>query len=1404
MAALFWAPILTAAPNFEQHVLPIFKQHCTKCHNPEKLKGDLDLSSMDGIIRGIAGEPIAIPGKPDESLLYHAILHRENVEAMPPEKPQIPKPMSKTVHDWIAGGMLATANSKPLTIAPPGTRHTVVVPYDKSKPLSEQKAGSFYIGYADFQRLWKQAKNYRIHGGPEAEAEKNGPEDFVISSALYRISASRDRLQVTGMLSLLTRGKSWQKVPLNFKGVNISKIEVDDAAASFTEGAILVEKPGRHAVRVEFELPLDERTESASWQIPQASATLLDIRMDSDVAEPVLQNNWPLAESVALDAETGKSYLAAIGQQEKIEFRRRLKTSGRGMTKPNVATITSHLFVASGLERLETTYLLEFQGQEENSFTIAFDESITPVQFEIPNLQNWQLVDESPGMRTLKFELTQPVRDRLEVKMLGERLVEALGESRNFPEMSANAARIVQQRSIARVSDLNVNLTPGPNHRQMGFNAAGVEMAGFVPVATYTLAGENEVLSYVLGTRDPDRTAVAEYVFQAGSGKLETFAQLQLRSPESPLLSATISLPADAKIQSVLGNRIRDWWRTGDDLFVRFSGPTPEVTALLVYTAQELAPDATEMAVAPFSLAGFDDENVTGSGLVVTHVTQDTVLNFDQGRQIVREVGADEVNRDFEVLAPLERKRGFRFERAGFSGTVSLSPVEPRFDSAWVMLAQAYESWLNVNVRVDLELTRSAIDGVTFSTAEDAPEFRVISDDVREVKLAVEDGRRTYEVTFQQFVTDAIFFNLEAEIPHAGTANLPDISFPDATREGRFIIVENQSSDRVSVDETGVETTVMSLLPYKPQALQSAQLFRAPGANWSMAVNVEKLETTAGNRAAILWAELTTAFRANGEEWVRAVYHIQNRSLQFLPVDLPEGVELVSVKVAGTEVRADRGEVDGRSVVLVPLIQTKPGQLAYDVELVYRSREKVVNRSRTLDEFERTLDDPEIVGIGVEQTLWNVYLPTEHQLDDFDGNMQLVTERDNVIEKLRSSLSELETLNTVAATQVNPVDVRLIACANGGLLVEQLQQKIGEIGSDDQEVVELWNGLRKQQEVLAYNYKQVQQDSQSGQQPGVTVIDQKGKDGTVMWLENSDKIVGRNRGNTVKLDKQLQKVEQQWRLNDNVSIGNGFFYNPANTPQMQQEDQAAAQSKQVVEKRSQIGKLAANEKSMKLEEKLQTQRMAQIGHGGNQGNVTVEAEKAQTTAANPSNFIQLGGNMQGQAGQPQGVPQQPAGQTAVPQNELNLYNNARSAITKGKKMAPTKKPQAPDSSKPKMAPDPFAAAPQPEPGSAPGGGGDVGGFAPGQTGAIPGMDLGNNVLKAEGRRSVAVEFPTEGFLYTFHKVKDHAELDIESGKPVDLSRARWLIVGLICFGLIFCGNFVAGKIRSRKDRAATV
>ena len=88
---LGWSASLLAAPKvsekhaaqmakglalFKSDVRMLLKQHCVKCHGGDKIRGDLDLTTRAGLLKG-GGGPSIIPGKADESFLMTVLRHEE-------------------------------------------------------------------------------------------------------------------------------------------------------------------------------------------------------------------------------------------------------------------------------------------------------------------------------------------------------------------------------------------------------------------------------------------------------------------------------------------------------------------------------------------------------------------------------------------------------------------------------------------------------------------------------------------------------------------------------------------------------------------------------------------------------------------------------------------------------------------------------------------------------------------------------------------------------------------------------------------------------------------------------------------------------------------------------------------------------------------------------------------------------------------------------------------------------------------------------------------------------------------------------------------------------------------------------------------------------------------------------
>jgi WD40 repeat protein len=108
-----------AKVTFDGHVKPILAKRCAKCHNAERPRGELDLSSYAAVaLGGVSGKAV-VAGKPDASPLYTMAAHIEDPK-MPPNSPKIPQTELDTIRKWIEGGLVEKAGSAAsTTVTPP-------------------------------------------------------------------------------------------------------------------------------------------------------------------------------------------------------------------------------------------------------------------------------------------------------------------------------------------------------------------------------------------------------------------------------------------------------------------------------------------------------------------------------------------------------------------------------------------------------------------------------------------------------------------------------------------------------------------------------------------------------------------------------------------------------------------------------------------------------------------------------------------------------------------------------------------------------------------------------------------------------------------------------------------------------------------------------------------------------------------------------------------------------------------------------------------------------------------------------------------------------------------------------------------------------------------------------------
>ena len=109
VCAAWPSALAAAAPEgiefFENHIRPVLVKNCYKCHSQKagKAKGELQLDTQAGLLKGGEVGPAIVPGNPKASLLIQAVSYDNGDLQMPP-KTKLPQASIDKLIQWVAMG----------------------------------------------------------------------------------------------------------------------------------------------------------------------------------------------------------------------------------------------------------------------------------------------------------------------------------------------------------------------------------------------------------------------------------------------------------------------------------------------------------------------------------------------------------------------------------------------------------------------------------------------------------------------------------------------------------------------------------------------------------------------------------------------------------------------------------------------------------------------------------------------------------------------------------------------------------------------------------------------------------------------------------------------------------------------------------------------------------------------------------------------------------------------------------------------------------------------------------------------------------------------------------------------------------------------------------------------------
>jgi WD40 repeat protein len=113
-AVIAGAGFAAEPPAFDGQVAAILREKCCGCHNADKKKGGLDLTSYGQAMAGGSSGAVIAPGDADGSYLWQLVSHAAEPK-MPPDSERLPAESLDVIQQWIAAGAIEKAGGQPAT-----------------------------------------------------------------------------------------------------------------------------------------------------------------------------------------------------------------------------------------------------------------------------------------------------------------------------------------------------------------------------------------------------------------------------------------------------------------------------------------------------------------------------------------------------------------------------------------------------------------------------------------------------------------------------------------------------------------------------------------------------------------------------------------------------------------------------------------------------------------------------------------------------------------------------------------------------------------------------------------------------------------------------------------------------------------------------------------------------------------------------------------------------------------------------------------------------------------------------------------------------------------------------------------------------------------------------------------
>jgi hypothetical protein len=1146
---------------------------------------------------------------------------------------------------------------------------TIVVPYDPAQDALQ--AARVFLPWEEFLELWNAAY-------PDKAAQPPAPTDGLVAEALYAVQMAppqpgkKPLAEVSGRFVLDNLRDDQISLPLPLGRVALTQAQLDGKSAALVirdsdsgpELTAVVPSPGVHVLDVKFSLPVEQTGAAGKFTFPAKPVAAGSLRFTLPAKDLNLRVSGGAATYRRLREGEAPIAIVAVDQGGDVTLAwtpTLAREAAEGIVHIESATA---LWLGDAGLRLASTFKYTVRQGTLSEATFTLPEGLLVRQIAGLDLGGWEIAGAG-ATRTLKVFLRRPVSDLTTLQFdlfMAQPFAEQAqpivvpafvpqGATRETGTLGVFAERqlAVTVGAAAGLAQIDLAQFVAPAGLSPPGTSAPVQsVPSAAPLLAYRFAARPVNLQLLVARQKPQSKGTTEHAVVVGARKLRLASRLELHLAGAPQSEIAVQLPPGFLLYDLKSNDAADYHvekRPGGQpgeqnalLVVEFPAPRVGTIELVLegVVARSPADFGAKIAVpVPLGIGELRSALAVWLDGIYTGTLDDITgwRSLDPG----------------ELPERLRAAQGAPVQFAFTSNLTGVQPVTlvlhratPRLSAEGLSVIIARDTSVQHLLYLRWNITAAGESTFVFTTPDwlaDRLEFDRSTGGGRIRQVAsdkIAGNRLRWTVTLDDPRTTVATLIAQAVLPPPGEGRVaaPAIVFERPTagdnggqyqaleQQHQYIVLVNESPQRLDREAgQAVEAIPAVDLPIrisKTISDRAAEILRVRDAQGAIAWQRQGEQEHQSLPASVNLARMTLVISRDGSWRGEARYRLNNRSRQFLALQMPYQSQILSLFVAGRPSRPIQPQnAEPRDLILVPLSKTAAGDLAIEVKLVYAGRfDRQLPRGVQVLRSEFNLPAPRVVGrndpaapagqrdigIPVAATEWTVVLPPDidaARVDD--SNRTNVAESEAGGEDLIARYNEWLNLFAIASDSSQSMRARSRAANNlkqMGLALHNYHDVETLIANDRQ-------NLRQQGQLLDLRNKKEQAERQwEAQQatqenrPSRVVTLSDGTSSTIVVEGLSNTIVQRDLIADNTADFQPDKAAEESESLPQIAL-----------QQTQPSDTARADASQSQGKTG--GKSSGiNRRELRRETASQSQQLNEA--------VTAQPEPAQTAAKQPA------------------------------------------------------------------------------------------------------------------------------------------------------------------------------------------